>query len=631
MFQKLRNQLLIAFLLLSALSVLQAILNIQLNNQRSGIEQISQILNDIELNVMNQNKAVNDFFTYEPVRPNYFINHQSAYLTEQDNYNEQLNHLCQSLKGNNLFYSLDHNNSLIKIVQISDSLNKCVDSISQLVFIRGFKDYGLEGEMRDYAHALEAEKILPLEVLLMLRRHEKDYIIRNEKKYIDLFNALANNWISIFSKKCINDKKICNALEELTAYQLKFNQMASVDSKTGIKNNSALRNQIGYFMKLMMVETHQINLQCDIFKKRIYAKLQVISTLIAVLILLSSFFLSLFLSKIATRRITNLSQTISNYIGSCFTDTEPVPVRKLDDEIGRLIENFELMRQKINDQINYLEVKVAERTEEISIQKEMLQKQNTKLMDSVRYALNIQEALLPNSDLMAQSFTEHFILYMPKDMVSGDFYWYKRLENEEFDVSILAVADCTGHGVPGGFMSMLGFAFLNDIYISKKVNTPAEILNRLRKKMLDALASKEKSRRLNDGMDIGMVMIDHLKNKLMFSGAYRPLYFIRNNTLQKIKGDSMPIGRHLNEVTSFSLHEIEMQPGDLFYLCSDGFADQHNHETGKKFLSRRLQNLLLENSQKPMGQQKTLLYKELKAWKNGAEQTDDILIIGIKN
>ena len=206
-------------------------------------------------------------------------------------------------------------------------------------------------------------------------------------------------------------------------------------------------------------------------------------------------------------------------------------VKQKNDEVGTLINNFEQLKQKITEQIEFLEIKVEERTEEINTQKEQILSQNNKVMDSIHYAMRIQETLLPQKEDISKSFPEHFIIYKPKDLVSGYFYWYKRIQNSEFNIAVIAIADCTGHGIPGAFMSMLGIAFLNDITLKRHSFTTADILNKLRQRTIDNLSQQTESKSLKDEMDMALVIVDYNKKIIQFSGAYRNLTFIRNGNI----------------------------------------------------------------------------------------------------
>lgn len=621
MFRRLKNQLLLAFLTISILSLVQALVYIQLSQRKEQVERISHQVHLLEINVLEQAKSINDFFTYETCKEEFYTTSNSDYLKKRNAYQRGYYELTEELNENESFHIIDKANRIEVLSKLSDSLNIYIDSITQLIHQRGFKDYGIEGEMRLYAHQLEKYNCIHISDILMLRRHEKDYIIRNDQKYVDKFNDLTNK---------LNENPIStDCREKLLKYKLLFNDLVVIDRKIGVKDNSALRLKLDQVISAMMSETFLINQQCSEYREFIYKKIKTVSISIFAVIMATGFLTSIILSKLITRRITLLTRNISEFVKSGFTKRNKLKVNINTDEIGVLISNFEIMRDEICNQINYLEKTVAERTEEIIVQKEHILKQNKKMKDSIRYAQNIQNAILPSYNYIEETLPNHFIFFQPKDIVSGDFYWYKHIKNDEFNVTIVAVADCTGHGVPGGLMSMLGISALSEIIHKKDVHTATDVLNQLREKITETLSTKINGQQIKDGMDIALTVIDHKNNKIQFAGAHRPLYLIRKGELIKIKGDSMPIGRYLNN-DPFTLHEIDLHKNDQFYLCTDGFVDQHNKLQNKKYLEKNFKELLLRISTENLSVQKSILERELNNWKSDAEQTDDILVLGFR-
>jgi serine phosphatase RsbU (regulator of sigma subunit)/ligand-binding sensor domain-containing protein len=290
-----------------------------------------------------------------------------------------------------------------------------------------------------------------------------------------------------------------------------------------------------------------------------------------------------------------------------------------------------------------LEGIVKERTTEIRHQRDEIEKQKDEITGSIRYAKRIQNAVLPPDELISVLLPDHFILFKPRDIVSGDFYWMKQLG----DYTLLAAADCTGHGVPGAFMSMLGIAFLNEIALNKDRFVANEFLNELRNKVKQSLRQTGKQGEAKDGMDIALCVINRKKMKLHYAGAYNPLYLFRLKTLPnpidsncfieseshnlyEIKADKMPIGIHIAEKNSFTNHEIDLQPGDTLYIFSDGFVDQTGGEMNRKFMTKNFKSLLFSIQHETMEKQRDILDKTIENWKGTEGQVDDILIIGVK-
>ena len=243
-------------------------------------------------------------------------------------------------------------------------------------------------------------------------------------------------------------------------------------------------------------------------------------------------------------------------------------------------------------------------------EKEKIENLHNDILGSIRYAKNIQNALLPSTKILNASLHEHFILFKPKEIVSGDFYWVKKIGNK----TIFAVADCTGHGVPGAFMSMLGISYLNEIVASNNALRSDEILNRLRQKVKTAFMQNNELT-INDGMDIALCVIDFDEMKLQFSGAYNSLYLFRNNLLTEYKANKQPIGIYPKE-TDFSCNEIDLHKNDMLYMFSDGYKDQRGGKRGKKFMTNHFKELLLTINNYELSEQKEILDNTFEQWKN---------------
>jgi serine phosphatase RsbU (regulator of sigma subunit) len=282
--------------------------------------------------------------------------------------------------------------------------------------------------------------------------------------------------------------------------------------------------------------------------------------------------------------------------------------------------------KKANVIIENQKQEVEYKNTEITHQKELLEEKQKEIIDSINYAQRIQQAVLTGEDVWNKISKENFIVFKPRDIVSGDFYWAHLLPNGR---AIFALADCTGHGVPGGFMSMLGNAFLNELVVENKLFKADELLNRLREKVIAALLQKGESNQ-KDGMDMALCVWNKMDNTLEFAGANNSLYLVREMQLLEYKGDKMPIGTYLEENKKFTAQKIQLQTNDFIYLSTDGFADQFGGPKGKKLKYRKLEQLLVEQSINRAQLQKQALENAFNEWKNDYEQTDDVSVIGVK-
>jgi serine phosphatase RsbU (regulator of sigma subunit) len=252
-------------------------------------------------------------------------------------------------------------------------------------------------------------------------------------------------------------------------------------------------------------------------------------------------------------------------------------------------------------------------------------KQQKEFEDSIRYASYIQSAILPPIRALFKEFPDSFIYFEPRSLVSGDFYWYTRKK----DLFFIAVADCTGHGVPGALMSILGMTFLNEIVNMDPIPKANNILNIMREKVMKALHQTGENDQ-KDGMDIALCIVNTQTHELQYSGAYNPLYIVRDTKLIEFKADRMPVGIHAIEETSFSNNCFTLSKGDQLYMFTDGYVDQFGGPEEKKFKYRRLKKLLIDISTKPMFKQYQILHDTFYDWKDEFEQIDDVLFIGFK-
>ncbi len=278
-----------------------------------------------------------------------------------------------------------------------------------------------------------------------------------------------------------------------------------------------------------------------------------------------------------------------------------------------------LREKQLINKNRLLEEKVRERTSEIESQKQ-------EITSSIEYASRIQMAMLPIEDHFKASFADYFIIFKPRDILSGDFYWIG-----EDDKSILfTVADCTGHGVPGAFMSTMGISTLNEIIANNRHIQANKILNLLRKKTMTALHQTGRTGEAADGMDIAFCVLDKSRTKLQYSGAFSPLFIFQGGELKEYKADRMPIGIYYGKEISFTNYVINVARGDTLYIFSDGFASQFGGPEGSKFKKYNLRKLLSEIYFRPMIEQQNILLTEFEKWKGSTDQVDDITMIGIR-
>jgi serine phosphatase RsbU (regulator of sigma subunit) len=269
---------------------------------------------------------------------------------------------------------------------------------------------------------------------------------------------------------------------------------------------------------------------------------------------------------------------------------------------------------------------ITEKNTSLTLAYEIIEKHNASILDSLAYAKRIQEAIMPSPKEVARLLPNSFILYKPKDIVSGDFFWYMSKGN----VAMLAAVDCTGHGVPGAFMSVLGSTLLNQIVHQEGYTSPEIVLTQLDQRVMTMLKQMDPDADATDGMDVCLVTLNLESKVLQFAGANRPLFYMQQGEMHELKGNKYPVGGKHNVHDPYLGHTIPLLPGDSFYIFTDGFADQFGGSHRRKFLNKRFMQLLADISKLPMLQQRDLLDESFETWRGQERQLDDVLVVGVQ-
>ena len=278
------------------------------------------------------------------------------------------------------------------------------------------------------------------------------------------------------------------------------------------------------------------------------------------------------------------------------------------------------LKQKAN-------ISLEEKNKIINTQKKIVDEQHKDIKDSITYSQRIQNAILPPKNFWENLLPNSFILYLPKDILSGDFYWIA----ETTDYTYVATADCTGHGVPGALISVVNYNLLNKAVLEKNLVTPSEILDAVNIWLTESLHQSYGESDVKDGMDVTLIAISKHSNEMLFAGANNPIYIVSDGELKRIKGDKFPVGAFLeDQIKKFTTHKIQVKTGDCIYLFSDGFADQFGGKAGKKYKYAQFQEKLVKISKMAIKEQKEVIGNEFNDWKGSHEQVDDVLLVGIK-
>jgi serine phosphatase RsbU (regulator of sigma subunit) len=282
-------------------------------------------------------------------------------------------------------------------------------------------------------------------------------------------------------------------------------------------------------------------------------------------------------------------------------------------------------KQKSNVELERKNILIERQKKEVEHQKEIVDEKQKEILDSIHYAKRIQRAVITSDTYISQYVKDYFVYYQPKDIVSGDFYWALHANNKFY----LATADCTGHGVPGAFMSLLNISILNEVMIEKKIARADLILNEARKDIIKSL-NPTGSEESKDGMDCILACFDFENLKLEYAAANNSFYIVRDNQLITCAADKMPVGKSPRDTEPFTLHTVDLHKGDTVYMLTDGLPDQFGGPKGKKYKYKQLEDLLIANNEKPLAKQREILSTSFSSWKGNLEQVDDVLLIGIK-
>lgn len=614
------------------------------HTQKKKVNALTEEINEIEILLLQAIRSQNDYLIHETINPEYFESRQSVYLNRLAELNQEIVSRLEDLSENPIIQKMHLDADLVRLISEYKDIQSDFRQLTQTIFQRGFKNYGLEGQMREHAHIIEDKYIefIDRADLLMLRRHEKDFIIRKEEKYILKFEIqceFIENQLKINKK--VPDEIKSEIMEQLTAYKKSFLDLSSADRYIGLKENSGLKAHVDAGAKKFTLSVDEISGNIEAAKTDFIGQLQASYGLAVLVFLLLSIFGSFKLSSMMTARIKALNNSLNTFVQSNFKKISKPKKELGNDEVGKLAKNFKVMEEEIAIHFENYRTNSERKTAEILNQKQeledkqgIIEKKNKDILDSIKYAKKIQDSILPNARFMDQLLGEYFVIYKPKDIVSGDFYWIERKDNKV----VLAVADCTGHGVPGAFMSIMGNNFLNQAVNEKNITSPELILNYLNVAISSSLGQEKRMNgnanhftKIQDGMDIAVITIDYASNSLCFSGAQRPVVIVRESELIELKGDRFPVGGGGHRMKNkFSVQELDLCSGDSIFMFSDGYADQFGGCDNKKFKYSKLRELLFSLRKDACSTQKTILSEVYDQWKGEHEQVDDVCMIGIK-
>lgn len=620
-----RNKLLAVFLTFSVLSILLAICSTYYFRSKYNLADLTHRLYKLQVYVLEDLRAQSQLFRSDENDLDYFKTHKSELLNKHDLFLDKIQKECISLSRMNEPLPRNYREQIIDFNKEILLLTSIFYQTELAYFKRGFRDYGAEGKMRESAHELERIGEIPREKLLSLRRHEKDYILRKDTIYIQKLMSEVRELLDSLKRNSPPSQQKRWMLEN---YADQFAQLVKADSVLGFHNNSGLKARWDQQAELLTQKVERLVKSAQIQQKTLSEKYERLYYGFFSAFISISIAGSFWLAKRFTRTINHLNAQMRSFVQSAYTEVTVYP-SKNSDEIGQLAKNFEVMQQDLVDYIHQFQHKVEERTAIIAHQKDELEQMNKELLDSIRYAERLQKSILPNDRQLYSQLGRHALYFQPKDMLSGDFYWAQTIQTDRMHRVFIALADCTGHGVPGAMMSVLAINSLNEIMTDSIEAQPDFILSKLNQKIIRALQKGEETK-VMDGLDIGLVMIDFNTNELVYAGASRDLYYQKGNILNRLKGQPESIaGFRVLSTFQYPQTSLSLNEADRFYLFTDGITDQFGGAKGKKFKRIRFVQWLQNTTGVDIELQCNEWSSVMTEWKQDYAQVDDMSFLGV--
>jgi serine phosphatase RsbU (regulator of sigma subunit) len=666
MVTSLRFWLIASFSIVLIICLVAIFLFVNALNQSKQIETYHSYLKTTRILLLETNKLKEDILISDLKDSSFYNSNNSDAEIRFNHLNKRTTYYIENIEKSSITknYQLEW-----KIKDLKKNISDYKAAYRELIYLyklKGFKDYGLEGKMREYAHMIYNFPNKTVQYYcLVLRKHEKDFLLRKDLNYLHQFDMVTKVFIEMINKAedlTLREKNFL--LNNLYYYSKNFKMLVRIESKIGILN------QVGYLetsreifdkMALLIEDMdNELMMIKEDHKRKLRRDTIILVTILIVFLVLTI----IFLTQLITKSVKSISSSFTKYINSGFNIDSVSYKRSKIKEFHLIYVSFLKMAKEIHVFTNFFREKVHERTVainqqkdeilaqqlqienqykilltknvELNSQKQLLALKNREVQESLRYAKRIQEALQPSKNKLKECFSDSFIYSKAKDVVSGDFYLvYRTSKTEGFstDRTVFITSDCTGHGVPGAIMSVLGINTLYKNIKELKNNDPAHILNSLDKDLNQVLAhDKQGDAIVADGMDIGVFSFDKDSYVLDYSIAKFSQILVRDSEIIELETQKSSIGYSFfeNEKKKFVTSSIQLKEGDCLYLFSDGLQDQFGGPLNKKYKKNNIKELVKCIHSLPMKEQKILVKKEFAAWKQKLPQTDDVLMMGVR-
>lgn len=559
-----------------------------------------------------------DFLLYENSNTRFFKSNTSPYLEQYlKSRRDNLIDMKEMHDSAGLDYDLKNQMSLM--VQEIETYNSLFDSVVWVLKERGFRDYGQEGLMRHAIHNVEKYGNRINEILLLtIRRHEKDFLLRNDTSYITQVTVSCEKLSAEIKKSGrLTRAEKDGILKELERYQKAFLELARLDAKMGFKTGTGLSAKL---------QTCFIDIEKRVFiitEASLLAEQAVVRKTIGIFVaifmsqIIFGLLLGFIIATAITKPLMKLSWHINGITANRFKDLLPFEISTNISEVADLSNNFNLMIEEI--QKNF---------KEIFSKNEQLELLYSEITDNIRTAYLIQQSILPSSDIIKTLFPDSFVFYQPKDMVSGDIYWF----GLNGGYPMVAAIDCTGHGVAGASMAFIAYTVINGLVQTEEYVEPGVILDRLNNYIINILKQDTLDSVAKVGMDVSICCYRPDRNDVTFAGAQQNMYHIRQGALTMFIANKQSIGvPRKSGIKQYITQTLPVESGDVLYLFSDGYPDMIGGPEGnQKFKTPRFKELLLNIWATDLLKQEIIIEQTAKNWLDTQEQLDDFMVIGIR-
>jgi serine phosphatase RsbU (regulator of sigma subunit) len=632
----LRRKILGIILIYSIFSILVLLVSSYYFETKEKITQVGATLNKVYFDVFSDLNKQKEFFVKESINPDYFRTEESPYLRSHITQIQGLDSSFLSLTSRLDELGYDPNPHLGECRKLMLKSSGIFLTSVEYLNKRGFREFGMIGKLERILVELRDSKYVDPLKISEIRIIEKDYLISDLEVDKELLIRRMMSLQEDIQLKIMPVEKKAH-LDLLTrSFNWNLDAFAKINKQLGLVDRSGMIADLDETSSQFLNALSNFQSDLSIWESVKKGSLRAWFMVLLILYVALSLVFGYWVSKNTTRSLEKLGAYINGFVKNNFARTSELKTDDMDDEVAMLSQNFKILEDELDDYLHNFQLKVDQRTRDLHLKNlelkrshELIRSQNDDIIDSIKYAQRIQQAILPSQSELQRKLKDYFLMYLPKDIVSGDFFWSFERNEKDNKKLYFALGDCTGHGVPGAFMSILGSNTLNSIMQKGLARFPHEIMVELNARLTDSLNRKGLNG-VADGMDLAICMIDEEKEMLYFSGALISLIYSKGNKFFELPPDRAYIGGEFaNNGYMYKQHAIPLSEVDNLHLFSDGIVDQFGGPQGKKLMKKNLMKILEGLSPEAMNIQKVVLTSAFEKWKKSESQIDDVSVFGL--